>query len=91
LGLIKFEQSRTTGPDTTQLQTRAKRNGDRYVINGQEVWTSRALIPILCCSWRTTPRYRVVKRTDGISVFLVDLREARGNGIDIRHKGADRP
>jgi acyl-CoA dehydrogenase len=75
----------TTGSDTTQLRTRAERNGDHYVINGQKVWTSRALhSDLMLLLARTTPRDQVAKRTDGISVFLVDLREARGNGIDIR-------
>ncbi|WP_245410145.1 acyl-CoA dehydrogenase family protein [Falsochrobactrum shanghaiense] len=75
----------TTGSDTTQLKTRAVRDGDHYVINGQKVFTSRALYSdLMLLLARTTPLDQVAKKTEGISVFLVDLREARGNGIDIR-------
>jgi acyl-CoA dehydrogenase len=74
-----------TGSDTTQLKTRAERQGDVYVINGQKVWTSRALhSDLMLLLARTTPVDQVRGRTDGLSVFLVDLREARGNGIEIR-------
>ena len=73
------------GTDTTAIRTTAERRGDRYVVNGQKVWTSRAehsdLMLLLA---RTTPRGEATKRTDGLSVFLVDLREARGNGVTIR-------
>jgi acyl-CoA dehydrogenase len=75
----------TTGSDTTQLKTRAERHGDHYIVNGQKVWTSRALhSDLMLLLARTTPRDQTKKRTDGLSVFLVDLREAKGNGIDIR-------
>lgn len=75
----------TTGTDTTQLKTRAVREGDGYVINGQKVWTSRALhSDLMLLLARTTPADQVEKRTDGISVFLVDLRENLGKGVDIR-------
>jgi acyl-CoA dehydrogenase len=75
----------TTGSDTTQLKTRAERQGDHYIVNGQKVWTSRALYSdLMLLLARTTPPGQVKKRTDGLSVFLVDLREAKGNGIDIR-------
>jgi acyl-CoA dehydrogenase len=75
----------TTGSDTTQLKTRAERQGDHYIVNGQKVWTSRALYSdLMLLLARTTPPDQVKKRTDGLSVFLVDLREAKGNGIDIR-------
>ncbi len=75
----------TTGSDTTQLKTRAVRDGNSYVINGQKVWTSRALYSdLLLLLARTTPLDQVAKKTDGISVFLIDLREARGKGVDIR-------
>jgi len=75
----------TTGSDTTQLKTRAVRDGDDYIINGQKVWTSRARYSdLLLLLARTTPLEEVKKKTDGISVFLIDLREARGNGVDIR-------
>jgi len=75
----------TTGSDTTNLKTRAERRGDKYIVNGQKVWTSRAehsdLMLLLA---RTTPISEVSKRTEGISVFLIDMREARGHGLDIR-------
>lgn len=75
----------TTGSDTTQLKTRAVKVGDQYVINGQKVFTSRALYSdLMLLLARTTPLDQVSKKTEGISVFLIDLREARGNGIDIR-------
>ena len=75
----------TTGSDTTQLKTRAVRDGNQYVVNGQKVWTSRALqSDLMLLLARTTPAEEVKRRSDGISVFLVDLREARGNGLDIR-------
>ena len=75
----------TTGSDTTQLKTRAERTRHGYLINGQKVWTSRAehsdLMLLLA---RTTPADQVAKRSDGISAFLIDLREARGRGCEIR-------
>jgi acyl-CoA dehydrogenase len=75
----------TIGSDTTQLQTRAEREGDHYVVNGQKIWTSRALYSdLMVLLARTTPADKVAKRTDGISAFLVDLREARGKGLEIR-------
>ena len=75
----------TTGSDTTQLKTRAVRDGDHYVINGQKVFTSRALhSDLMLLLARTTPLDQVSKKTEGISVFLIDLREARGNGVEIR-------
>ena len=75
----------TTGSDTTQLQTRAVRDGDHYVINGQKIWTSRALYSdLMILLARTTPADKVERRTDGISVFLIDLQEAKKNGVDIR-------
>ena len=65
----------TTGSDTTQLKTRAEKKGnDRYVVNGQKVWTSRALhSDLMLLLARTTPADKVKKRSDGLSVFLVDL------------------
>jgi len=75
----------TTGSDTTQLKTRAERRGDVYVVNGQKVWTSRALYSdLMLLLVRTTPAAQCAKRTDGLSTLLVDLREAKGKGIDIR-------
>ena len=75
----------TTGSDTTQLKTRAVKDGDHYIANGQKVWTSRALhSDLMLLLARTTPADEVKRRSDGISVFLVDLREAVGNGVEIR-------
>ena len=74
-----------TGTDTTRLKTTAIRKGDRYVVNGQKVFISRVqhsdLMTLLV---RTTPLDRVKKKSDGISVLLVDLREAIGHGITVR-------
>jgi acyl-CoA dehydrogenase len=75
----------TSGTDTTSLKTRAVRQGDHYVVNGQKIWTSRALqSDLMLLLARTTPAEEVKRRTDGMSVFLVDLRQARGHGIEIR-------
>lgn len=73
------------GTDTTRISTRAERQGDHYVINGQKIWTSRAKYSdLMLLLARTTPRDQCAKKTDGMSVFLVDLREARGNGVDMQ-------
>ena len=75
----------TTGSDTTKLKTRAVRDGDRYIINGQKVWTSRALqSDLMLLLARTTSVEEVKRRTDGLSVFLIDMREARQHGMEIR-------
>ena len=76
----------TTGSDTTQLKTRADKKGnDRYVVNGQKVWTSRVLqSDLMLLLARTTPPDKVKKRSEGLSVFLVDLREAKGKGVEIK-------
>ena len=75
----------TSGTDTTSLRTTAKREGDCYVVQGQKIWTSRAehsdLMLLLA---RTTPRDQVAKKTEGLSTFIVDMREARGHGLTIR-------
>jgi alkylation response protein AidB-like acyl-CoA dehydrogenase len=75
----------TSGTDTLSLKTRAFRDGDEYVVNGQKVWTSRAehsdLMLLLA---RTTPREETAKRTEGLSIFLVDMRKALGNGLTIK-------
>jgi len=79
----------TTGTDTTKLKTRAMRQGDHYVVHGQKVWTSRAeYSDLMLLLVRTTPADQVQKKTDGISVLLVDMREARGNGMEVRKLGA---
>src|SRR5688572_1330127 len=71
----------TAGTDTTSIRTTAERRGDNYVVNGQKIWTSRAehsdLMLLLA---RTTPIDQVKKKSDGLSVFLVDMREALGRG-----------
>ena len=73
------------GSDTTAIQTRAERDGDEYIITGQKIWTSRAEhSDLLLLLARTTPAEEVGKRTDGLSLFLVDLRAARGAGLTIR-------
>jgi acyl-CoA dehydrogenase len=75
----------TTGTDTTKLKTRAVRDGDHYVVNGQKIWTSRALYSdLMLLLARTTPLEQVSKKTEGLSVFLVDMRQAVGNGMTIR-------
>ena len=75
----------STGSDTTKLKTRAVRNGDHYLVSGQKVWTSRAMhSDMMLLLARTTPADQVTKRTDGLSVFLVDLRQYRGKGLEIR-------
>jgi acyl-CoA dehydrogenase len=76
----------TSGTDTLSLRTTAVKDGnDAYVINGQKIWTSRAehsdLMLVLA---RTTPRDQVEKRTDGLSVFIVDMREYLGKGLTVR-------
>jgi acyl-CoA dehydrogenase len=75
----------TSGTDTTSLKTFARREGDSYVINGQKIWTSRAeYSDLMILLARTTPRDQVTNRTEGLSVFIVDMREALGNGLTIR-------
>jgi acyl-CoA dehydrogenase len=75
----------TTGSDTTQLKTTAVRRGDSYVVNGQKVWISRAEhSDLLLLVVRTTPLERIKRRTEGLSILLVDLRQAVGHGLTIR-------
>ena len=75
----------TSGTDTTSLRTFARRDGDKYIVNGQKVWTSRAehsdLMLLLA---RTTPKDQVAKRTEGLSTFIVDMRTVVGKGMTIR-------
>ena len=74
----------TTGTDTTQMKTMAVRKGDRYVVNGQKVWISRvAHSDLMLLVARTTPLEQVRKKTEGLSVLLVDLKEAVGNGMTV--------
>ena len=74
-----------SGTDTLSLRTVAVKDGEHYVINGQKIWTSRAehsdLMLLLA---RTTPREQVVSKTEGLSIFLVDMRAALGNGLTIK-------
>lgn len=73
------------GTDTTQLKTIAVKRGDRYVINGQKVWTSRVQhSDLMILLARTTPANAVKKRSDGMSLFLIDLRQAIGRGLEVR-------
>ena len=75
----------TTGTDTTKIRTTAVRNGDRYVVNGQKVWISRVLhSDLMILLARTTPLAEVTKRSEGMSIFIVDLREAIGHGLTVR-------
>jgi acyl-CoA dehydrogenase len=74
----------TSGSDTLNLRTTAVREGDHYIINGQKIWTSRAEhSDLLLLIARTTPREMAKTRTEGLSVFLVDMRLAQGTGISI--------
>jgi acyl-CoA dehydrogenase len=74
----------TTGSDTTKLKTTAVRKGDRYVVNGQKVWTSRLQhSDLMILLARTTPLDQVAKKSEGLSVFVVDLRDAVGNGMTV--------
>jgi acyl-CoA dehydrogenase len=74
----------TSGSDTLNLRTTAVREGDHYIINGQKIWTSRAEhSDLLLLLARTTPREQAKKRTEGLSVLLVDMRLAQGTGISV--------
>jgi acyl-CoA dehydrogenase len=75
----------TTGTDTTKTRTTATRKGDRYVINGQKVWISRIQhSDLMLLLARTTPLPEVKKKTEGLSIFLVDLRGAEHKGMTVR-------
>jgi acyl-CoA dehydrogenase len=75
----------TTGTDTTKLKTTAVRKGDRYVVNGQKVWISRIQhSDLMILLARTTPAAEVKGKSEGMSVFLVDLREAIGHGMTVK-------
>lgn len=75
----------TTGTDTTKIKTKAEKKGDRYVINGQKVWTSRVqhsdLMVLLA---RTTPLEEVAKKSEGLSIFIVDIKDAMQNGMTVQ-------
>src|SRR5690606_33527401 len=75
----------TTGTDTTKIKTSAVKKGDRYVVNGQKVWISR----VQHSDWmillaRTTPLAEVSKKSEGMSIFMVNIREAIGKGLTVR-------
>ena len=75
----------TTGTDTTKIKTTAVRKGDRYVVNGQKVWISRIQhSDLMILLARTTPLAEVTKKSEGMSIFIVDLRDAIGNGMTVR-------
>jgi acyl-CoA dehydrogenase len=75
----------TTGSDTTKIRTTAVKQGDRYVVNGQKVWISRVRhSDLMILLARTTPLADVAKRSEGLSVFIVDLREAIGQGLTVQ-------
>lgn len=75
----------TSGTDTLSLRTVAVRDGDHYVVNGQKIWTSRAeYSDLMLLLARTTPREQVTSKTEGLSIFLVDMREVVGNGMTIK-------
>ncbi|MCZ8181955.1 MAG: acyl-CoA/acyl-ACP dehydrogenase [Beijerinckiaceae bacterium] len=75
----------TTGTDTTRLKTTAVKKGDRYIVNGQKVWISRVRhSDLMILLARTTPLDQVKKKSEGMSIFLVDLRQAIGKGLEVR-------
>ena len=75
----------TTGTDTTKIKTTAERRCDRYVINGQKVWISRVQhSDLMILLARTTPLADVKKKSEGMSIFIVDLREAIGHGLTVQ-------
>jgi acyl-CoA dehydrogenase len=75
----------TTGTDTTKIKTTAVKKGDRYVVNGQKVWISRIQhSDLMILLARTTPLAEVKKKSEGMSIFIVDLREAIGQGMTVR-------
>ncbi len=75
----------TTGTDTTRIKTTAVKKGDRYVVNGQKVWISRIQhSDLMILLARTTPLAEVSKKSEGMSIFIVDLRESIGKGLEVR-------
>ena len=75
----------TTGTDTTKIKTTAVKKGDRYVINGQKVWISRVQhSDLMILLARTTPIEQVTKKSEGMSIFIVNLHDAIGNGLTVR-------
>jgi acyl-CoA dehydrogenase len=75
----------TSGSDTTKLKTRAEKRNDHYLVSGQKVWTSRALhSDLMLLLARTTPLEHTKKKSEGLSVFLIDVKESLGNGLEIK-------
>jgi len=75
----------TTGTDTTKIKTTAVKKGDRYIINGQKVWISRIQhSDLMILLARTTPLDQVKRKSLGMSIFIVDLRDAIGNGMEVK-------
>ncbi len=75
----------TTGSNTLELKTTAARDGDHYIVNGQKIWTSRALhSDLMTLLVRTTPLDKVKRRTDGLSILLVNIKDSVGKGMTIR-------
>ena len=75
----------TTGTDTTKIKTTAVKKGDKYVINGQKVWISRVQhSDLMILLARTTPLAEVTKKSEGMSIFIVDIKEAMKNGMEVR-------
>jgi acyl-CoA dehydrogenase len=75
----------TTGTDTTKIKTKAEKRGEKYVINGQKVWISRVQhSDLMILLARTTPLADVTKKSRGMSIFIVDLRDAIGNGLKVK-------
>ncbi|HVE10338.1 MAG TPA: acyl-CoA dehydrogenase family protein, partial [Paraburkholderia sp.] len=75
----------TTGTDTTKIKTTAVKRGDRYVVNGQKVWISRIQhSDLMILLARTTPLADVQRKSEGMSIFIVDLREAIGHGLSVQ-------
>jgi acyl-CoA dehydrogenase len=75
----------STGTDTTQIKTTAVKRGDRYVVNGQKVWISRVQhSDLMILLARTTPLAELSKKSEGLSIFVVDLRDSIGQGLDVR-------
>ena len=75
----------STGTDTTKLKTTAVKKGDKYVVNGQKVWISRVQhSDLMILLARTTPLAEVKKKSEGMSIFVVDLRDAIGHGLTVR-------
>jgi alkylation response protein AidB-like acyl-CoA dehydrogenase len=75
----------TSGTDTTALRTFARREGDNYIVSGQKIWTSRAEhSDLMLLRARTTPREKAAKKTEGLSTFIVDMREVVGKSLTIR-------